>query len=174
MYVDVDSLINPRGFDEVFLTTVKMCLPTYFEVNFAQSNVCSSPKNRLYIDIINQMSEHRMKSNDGGGFERRGGWASRSDLFAIGPPMFNRVIFATVFGKRVSGHGTIPGMEDARRALTLQAGDLIATGIWKSQCNSFIAAPFEGCIEWSRKELYDMYNMTRWGVAVNRRWGIDT
>ncbi len=107
-----------------------------------------------------------MKFNGGRAIERRGGWASRSDLFAIGPPLFNGVIFSTVFGKRVSGHGTLPGMEDARWALTRQAGDLI--------CNSFIAAPFEGCKEWSRTELYNLYNMTRWGVAVDRRWGIDT
>lgn len=114
-----------------------------------------------------------MKSKGGGPIERRGGWASKQALFAIGPPLFNRVIFSTVFGKSVTGHGTIPGMQDARKVLKEQAGDLIVTGKWKSQCDSFIAAPFEGCAEWSRTELYNLYNMSRWGVAVDRRWGIN-
>mgnify|MGYP001119492759 CR=1 FL=1 len=173
MYVDVDSLINSRDFDKVFLTTVKMCLPTNVEINFAHSHFCSSPKNRLYIDIINQMSEHRMKSNGGTPIERRGGWASKQALFANGPPLFNRVIFATVFGKSVTGYGTIPGMQNARQVLKEQAGDLIVTGKGKGQCDSFIAAPFEGCVEWPRTKLYSLCNMSRWGVAVDRRWGIN-
>jgi hypothetical protein len=55
-----------------------------------------------------------MKSNGGGPIERRGGWASKQALFAIGPPLFNGVIFATVFGKLVSGHGTWHHTRNAR------------------------------------------------------------
>jgi hypothetical protein len=56
-------------------------------------------------------------------------------------------------------HGTIPGMQDCREVLKEQAGDLIATGKWESQCNSFIAAPFKGYAVWPRTELYNLYNM---------------
>ena len=58
-------------------------------------------------------------------------------------------------------HGTIPGMQDCREVLNLkeQAGGLIATGKWESQCNSSIAAPFKGSAVWPRTELYNLYNM---------------
>jgi hypothetical protein len=170
MYVDADALVNPRDFNTVFGTTHKMCLPTNVDINFHHAIICSSPKNRLHIDIINQMSEQRMKSNGGGPIERKDGWASARALFSMGPPLFNHAIFATVFGKNVSGYGEIPGIQYCGRALREQAGDLIVTGKFINYCDSFIAAPFEGCVQWDRTELYNMYNMSRWRKAVALRW----
>jgi hypothetical protein len=170
MYVDADALVNPRDFNTVFGTTHKMCLPTNVDINFHHAIICSSPKNRLHIDIINQMSEQRMKSNGGGPIERKDGWALARALFSMGPPLFNHAIFAIVFGKNVSGYGEIPGIQYCGRALREQAGDLIVTGKFINYCDSFIAAPFEGCVQWDRTELYNMYNMSRWRKAVALRW----
>ena len=71
LYVDADSLTNARDFDKVFHPTIKMCLPIYLNINFAQSIVCSSPRNQLYMDMIKGMSAHRMKSNHGRPIERK-------------------------------------------------------------------------------------------------------
>ena len=78
LYTDADSLINPRNFDKVFFpdeyttvtssittTSIKMCLPIYLDVNFAQSIVCSSQRNNLYMKMIRSMSQIRMTSNNG-------------------------------------------------------------------------------------------------------------
>lgn len=111
-----------------------------------------------------------MKSNGGGPIERKDGWALARALFSMGPPLFNHAIFATVFGKNVSGYGEIPGIQYCGRALREQAGDLIVTGKFINYCDSFIAAPFEGCVQWDRTELYNMYNMSRWRKAVALRW----
>mmetsp|Transcript_14458 Transcript_14458/g.31439 ORF Transcript_14458/g.31439 Transcript_14458/m.31439 type:complete len:154 (+) Transcript_14458:303-764(+) len=151
-----------------------MCLPIYLDVNFAQSIVCSSPRNRLHAEIVRQMSRHRMTSNGGGPLERRGGWASSDALFAMGPPLFNRMVFRIVFGVSQSGRGDIPGMEESMRALRRGAGDLIATGQFLDECHSFIADPFEGCRRRDRAELYRRYNMTSWGQAVRRRWAFES
>ena len=96
LYVDADSLINPRNFDKVFFpdeyttvtssittTSIKMCLPIYLDVNFAQSIVCSSPSNNLYMKMIRSMSQIRMTSNNGKPIERRDGWASTNSLFGM-------------------------------------------------------------------------------------------
>lgn len=170
MYYDVDSLVNVKDLSQVFGPTIKMCLPIYTDVNFAQSATCSSPKNQVYIEMIQQMSEHRMKSNKGGGIERRGGWAKASALFSMGPPIFNRIMFKMVFDETRTGDGTIPGMEEHMRWLQEEAGEIIATGQFKDQCHSFIADPFEGCKHQDRSELYGLYNMSRWGQAVAAKW----
>lgn len=171
MYVDADALDNPKQFDQVFHSTVKMCLPIYLDINFSQSLVCSSPGNQLYLTMIKQMSKHRMTSNDGGPLERRDGWARREALFDMGPPMFNRVIFGLVFGTLHAGTGNIEGIEDDMRLLQKEASDLIATGQFVDECHSFIANPYEGCKLWNRASLYRLYNMSSWGKAVKERWG---
>eukprot|EP00571_Detonula_confervacea_P004866 CAMPEP_0172319000 /NCGR_PEP_ID=MMETSP1058-20130122/36461_1 /TAXON_ID=83371 /ORGANISM="Detonula confervacea, Strain CCMP 353" /LENGTH=423 /DNA_ID=CAMNT_0013033937 /DNA_START=176 /DNA_END=1444 /DNA_ORIENTATION=+ len=163
MYVDADALINPKQFDKVFLPTIKMCLPIYLDINFAQSILCSSPKNQLYLEMIKQMSKRRMTSNKGGPLERRDGWATTNALFSMGPPLFNHVIFDLVFGNsHVSGHGDIPGIEDTMRVLQEEASGVIATGQFHDGCHSFLADPFEGCKDWERGELYKLYNMSGW------------
>ncbi len=170
MYVDADALQNPKNFAEVFRPSVKMCLPIYLDVNFAQSIACSSPNNNLHLNIIREMSKHRTTSNKGGPIERRDGWARSEALFSMGPPMFNRVVFRTVFGESKSGSGDIPGIERYMRALQEEAGDVIATGQFLDECHSFIADPFEGCGPRDRSELYQKYGMESWGKAVRRRW----
>eukprot|EP00579_Thalassiosira_antarctica_P008212 CAMPEP_0201878358 /NCGR_PEP_ID=MMETSP0902-20130614/9532_1 /ASSEMBLY_ACC=CAM_ASM_000551 /TAXON_ID=420261 /ORGANISM="Thalassiosira antarctica, Strain CCMP982" /LENGTH=448 /DNA_ID=CAMNT_0048405985 /DNA_START=98 /DNA_END=1444 /DNA_ORIENTATION=+ len=174
MYVDADALQNPKDFDKVFQPSIKMCLPIYINVNFAQSIVCSSPNNRLHMEIIKQMSKHRMKSNRGRPIERRGGWATSNALFSMGPPLFNRMVFQIVFGKSHRGIGNIPGIEEDMRVLQREANDVIATGQFIDECNSFIADPYEGCRPRDRAELYGSYNMSSWGMAVKRRWASDS
>jgi len=61
-------------------------------------------------------------------------------------------------------------MQYCRRALREQAGDLIVTRKFINYCDSFIDVPFEGCVQWDRLELYNMYNMSCWRKAVNMRW----
>lgn len=170
LYVDADALRNPRDFNKVFGPTVKMCLPIYIDINFAQSLACSSPKNQLYMKMIKEMSKYRMKSNKGNPIERRGGWAKRNDLFAMGPPMYNRIVYNMVFREINRGVGVIEGVVEHMKVLQERASDVIATGQFIDECNSFIAEPFEGCAEQSRAELYKLYNMSSWSAAVNARW----
>ena len=84
MYADVDTLVNSRDFEEVFTDRTKMCLPIYMDTNFAQSLLCSSPRNKVYLDIVKAMSVYRMKSNNGEPLERQRGWSYRNDLFSMG------------------------------------------------------------------------------------------
>jgi len=174
MYVDMDTMVNARNFDEIFHSTIRMCLPIFMESNFAQSTLCASPKNKLYLKIINAMSKHRMTSNKGQPLERRGGWSRKEELFSMGPPIYNRLVFKLVFGLSVNGN--LPGkelgvpIEDAMNAIKDQAGHVIATGKFVSQCDSFIAAPFEGCEARDRRELYSRYQMGGWGEEVKLRW----
>lgn len=120
--------------------------------------------------MINEMSEIRMRSNGGGPIERRGGWATTNKLFDMGPPLYNRVVYKTVFGRKESGHGNIKTIVDDMRTLQREAGGLIATAQFVDQCHSFLADPFPGCKSWGREELYEKYNMTRWSPAVKARW----
>lgn len=116
------------------------------------------------------MSKHRMTANRGKPLERRGGWAKGTALFSMGPPLFNNFVLKTVFNKEGYQNGDIPGIGSAMTVLRNEAGGLVATGQFKSECNSFLAEPFEGCRALDRSELYDAYNMSRWGVAVKERW----
>mmetsp|Transcript_5906 Transcript_5906/g.13517 ORF Transcript_5906/g.13517 Transcript_5906/m.13517 type:complete len:875 (-) Transcript_5906:221-2845(-) len=174
VYADVDTLVNSRDLDEVFTDQTKMCLPIYMGSNFQQSLLCSSPGNKIYLDIVKAMSAHRMKSNNGHPLERRGGWSHRNDLFSMGPPIYNQLVFKHVFGLHISGN--TPGrelrvpIEDAMRAIEDQAGQVIATGQFKTQCDSFLARPFDGCEPRKRNELYAKFGMGGWGDAVNDRW----
>ena len=189
MYVDVDAIVNPRNFDEVFTPTVKMCLPSFLSTNFAQSLLCSSPGNFLYLRTIREMSSIRMGSSKGDGsdeggveyrppLERREGWASRTGLFSMGPPTYNRVVFRLLFGMSISGGS--PDLDLAREgnwtfddvldAVDRQAGDLVATGNFVDKCDSFVSRPFEGCKLWSRHTLYRLYGLGGWGNAVDEVW----
>lgn len=192
MYVDVDAIVNPRNFDEVFTPTVKMCLPSFLSTNFAQSLLCSSPGNFLYLKTIREMSAIRMgtpksegkdKDKDGAEYrpplERREGWASRQGLFSMGPPTYNRVVFRLFFGMSISGGS--PGLDLAREGnwtfddvlfeIDHQAGDLVATGNFVDKCDSFVSRPFEGCKKhWSRHTLYGLYGIGGWGDAVDEVW----
>ncbi len=171
MYVDVDQMINPRNFDDVFKPTIKMCLPIHQAVNFAQSLLCSSPKNELFLEVVKEMSNYRMHANNGNPVERRDGWATSASLFSMGPPLYNRMVFKIVFGKEITGQGKIRDIEEYMKRLQNEASDIIVTGQFQDQCNSFIAQNYEGCQEWERTELYQAYNMPRWGIAVKMRWG---
>ena len=148
-----------------------MCLPIYRHINFAQDIICSSPQNKLYLGVMKEMSRYRMSSNSGKPTKRIAGWASTVSLFSMGPPIYNRVIFSMVFGREISGRGNIPGMENDMKVLQKEASDIIATAQYQDHCNSFIAEPFDGCIESDRRELYVPYGMMRWSIAVKLRWG---
>jgi len=185
LYADADSLINPRNFDNVFFpdeyttvtssittTSIKICLPVYLDVNFAQSIVCSSPGNNLYMKMIRSMSQIRMTSNNGKPIERRDGWASTNSLFSMGPPLYNRIVFRTLFNEEISGHGDIPGIVSAMNQLKNEVPNVIVTGQYIDQCHSFLSTNYDGCKGWDRSELYDVYNMTSWSKAVKKRWGL--
>mmetsp|Transcript_4834 Transcript_4834/g.8695 ORF Transcript_4834/g.8695 Transcript_4834/m.8695 type:complete len:194 (+) Transcript_4834:160-741(+) len=183
LYVDADALQNPKDFTQTFSSsptsspsTVKLCLPIYLRVNFAQSILCSSPHNELHYEIIKSMSHHRMKSNRNGNgqpLKRIGGWAHSNELFSMGPPLYNRLVFRIVFGISHTGTGDIEGIEEYMKVLQSEASDLIVTGQYLDSCHSFLAEPYEGCEERDRSELYGLYNMSSWGKAVRRRWGLE-
>mmetsp|Transcript_4487 Transcript_4487/g.9245 ORF Transcript_4487/g.9245 Transcript_4487/m.9245 type:complete len:96 (+) Transcript_4487:2-289(+) len=87
----------------------------------------------------------------------------------MGPPIYNRFVLRRLFGKVDYVRGYVPHIEEAKKALLEGATDTIAVGQWKSRCESFLVEPFEGCWYLNRTELA-MYNISRWGTAVQERW----
>ena len=144
MYVDVDSLIN-KNFDKVFTPSIKMCISIFDVDNFSQSIVCSSPQNKMFLQIIREMSKIRMTGGPGGGpLERRGGWATGGSLFGMGPPVLNRFVLRRVFGKTDYKRGNVPEIGVAKNALLNEAHNTIATGQWLDSCHTFLVDPFDG------------------------------
>jgi len=111
-----------------------------------------------------------MASNNGKPIERRNGWASTNSLFGMGPPLYNRIVFRTLFNEEISGHGDIPGIVLVMNQLKNEVSNVIVTGQYIDQCHSFLSTNYDGCKGWDRSELYDVYNMTSWSKAVKKRW----
>lgn len=89
----------------------------------------------------------------------------------MGPPLYNRIVFRTLYNEEISGHGDIEGIVSVMNQLKNEVSNVIVTGQYIDQCNSFLSTNYEGCRGWARDELYDVYNMTSWSKAVRKRWG---
>ena len=149
--------------------STRLCLPTFNDVNFCQDLQCSSPQNELFLSMIRECSQIRMKKGPGGGpLERRKGWSKGGALFDMGPVVYNKNILNTVFeGVSYDNIGERGGYTKARESLVNSDG-LILTKRDRSCNDGLLVDKSIECHD--RHALYDKYGMKRWAVAVDALW----
>ncbi|KAL3797968.1 hypothetical protein HJC23_013206 [Cyclotella cryptica] len=167
-YLDADRLVS-IPMSKIVQPSTRLCLPTFNDVNFCQDLQCTSPENELFLSMIRECSEIRMKKGPGGGpLERRKGWSKGGALFDMGPVVYNKNILNIVFeGVSYNNIEELGGYTKARESLVNSDG-LILTKRDKN-CNDGLLV--DKSIEcYDRHELYDKYGMKRWAVAVDALW----
>lgn len=167
-YLDADRLVS-RPMSKVLTTPdIKLCLPTYDDVNFCQDLQCTSAKNDLFLSMIRDCSNIRMKKGPGGGpLERRKGWSKGGALFDMGPVVYNRNILETVFeGVTYDDIGKFGGYKRARESL-INSDGLILTKREEAMNGLLVD---HSIMSYDRKALYEKYGMKAWAPAVNKVW----
>ncbi|KAL7481931.1 hypothetical protein ACHAW6_007650 [Cyclotella cf. meneghiniana] len=167
-YLDADRLVSVP-MSEIVTPSTRLCLPTFNDVNFCQDLQCTSPENELFLSMIRECSEIRMKKGPGGGpLERRKGWSRGGALFDMGPVVYNNNILNTVFeGVSYDNIGERGGYTKARESLVNSDG-LILTKRDRSCNDGLLVDKSIECHD--RHALYDKYGMKRWAVAVDALW----
>lgn len=166
VYLDVDRLVGKR-FDDIFTPNTRLCLPTHFDINFAQDIMCSSRGNELFLSLVQEASKIRMKS------ERRKGWIKGGTLFGMGPDLYNKQILMKVFGMDSNAYDNHKGDNNffvqAREAIAVSNGTII-TKKESDYCNNTLVLDetVPGCP--GRQELYERYSMKRWAEEVDAVW----
>ncbi len=158
IYLDVDRLVS-RKFADFITPSTRLCLPTHFDINFAQDILCSSPGNEMFLSIIQRASQIRLES------ERRKGWTMGGSLFEMGPPLYNSQILMNVFGMDSEAYDRLKGDEgffaQARGAIAAQEGTII-TKHESDYCNDTLVLDDSFSVCPPREELYERYGMTPW------------
>mmetsp|Transcript_1550 Transcript_1550/g.2635 ORF Transcript_1550/g.2635 Transcript_1550/m.2635 type:complete len:450 (-) Transcript_1550:11-1360(-) len=167
IYLDVDRLVSKK-FDDFITQSTRLCLPTHFDVNFAQDIMCSSSGNELFLSIIQRASKIRMES------ERRNGWTKGSSLYEMGPPLYNSQILMSVFGMEdPEAYDRLSGDEEffalARGAIAASQGTII-TKLESDYCNNTLVLDDSFLVCPPREELYERYGMSPWAEEVDALW----
>lgn len=166
VYLDVDRLVSKR-FDDIFTPSTRLCLPTHFDINFAQDIMCSSRGNELFLSLVQEASEIRMKS------ERRKGWIKAGTLYDMGPDLYNKQILMKVFGmdsKAYDDHKEDKNFFVQAREAILASNGTIITKKESDYCDNTLVLDdtIPGCP--GREELYARYSMTPWSEEVDAVW----
>lgn len=164
-YQDVDRVYN-RALDTVLEgAATKMLLPTYFDVNFMQDVMCTSPGNRAVKAAIDLQWAIR-RGDDGKGLPRVNGWSRAQDVLRMGPKVWNTALAQELFG--------VPAIRGkmqfiaARQAL--RKGSPILLTHRDAWCDGMFVRPYDNCKRIGREALYAAYGIKPWKVAVNRAW----
>lgn len=168
-YLDADRLIS-IPMDRVVTENTKLCLPTHDDVNFCQDLQCTSPKNHLFLNMIRDCSNIRMKGGPNAGpLERRKGWSKGGALFDMGPVVYNRNILSTVFENvTYDDIGSRGGYGKARESLVHYDSEGLIVTKRDASMNGLLV---DGSIQrYDRSELYNAYGMKSWAAAVNAVW----
>ncbi len=169
IYLDVDRLVSKR-FDDIFTPSTRLCLPTHFDINFAQDIMCSSRGNELFLSLVQEASKIRMKS------ERRKGWIKAGTLYDMGPDLYNKQILMKVFGMDSNAYDNQKEDKNffvqAREAISASNGTII-TKKESDYCDNTLVLDdtISGCP--GREELYERYSMTPWSEEVDAVWGTE-
>ena len=165
IYLDVDRLVS-RKFADFITQSTRLCLPTHFDINFAQDILCSSPGNEMFLSIIQRASKIRLES------ERRKGWTKSGSLFDMGPPLYNSQILMNVFGMDSEAYDRLGGdkgfFAQARGAIVEQG--TIITKLESDYCNDTLVLDDSFLVCPPREELYERYGMTPWNEEVDALW----
>jgi len=165
IYLDVDRLVS-RKFADIITQSTRLCLPTHFDINFAQDIMCSSRGNEMFQSIIQRASKIRMES------ERRKGWIKVGVLFDMGPSLYNSQILMNVFGMDSEAYHRLRDkafFAQARDAIAASQGTII-TKLESNYCNDTLVLDDSFPVCPPREELYDRYGMTPWDEEVNALW----
>jgi hypothetical protein len=166
VYLDVDRLVSKR-FDDIFTPSTRLCLPTHFDINFAQDIMCSSRGSELFLSLVQEASKIRMKS------ERRKGWIKAGTLYDMGPDLYNKQILMKVFGMDSNAYDNHKEDKNffvqAREAIAVSNGTII-TKKESDYCDNTLVLDdtIPGCP--GREELYERYSMTPWSEEVDAVW----
>jgi mannosyltransferase OCH1-like enzyme len=169
-YIDADRLVSVP-MSKILSDSTKLCLPTYHDENFCQDLQCTSPSNELFLSMIRDCSEFRMKKGpDGGPLERRNGWIKGGSLFDMGPVAYNRNILKTVFdGVTYDNILSLGGYSKARESLIHSNGSILTQSDASAWCDDGLL--FDKSIQChSRSDLYNKYGMKAWGQEVDEVW----
>jgi len=169
IYLDVDRLVS-RKFADFITQSTRLCLPTHFDINFAQDILCSSPGNEMFLSIIQRASKIRLES------ERRkavnAAWTQGKAVFEMGPPLYNSQILMNVFGMDSEAYDRLRGDEgffaQARGAIAAQ--ETIITKLESDYCNDTLVLDDSFSVCPPREELYERYGMTPWAEDVDALW----
>eukprot|EP00522_Entomoneis_paludosa_P009744 CAMPEP_0172452130 /NCGR_PEP_ID=MMETSP1065-20121228/9884_1 /TAXON_ID=265537 /ORGANISM="Amphiprora paludosa, Strain CCMP125" /LENGTH=379 /DNA_ID=CAMNT_0013204139 /DNA_START=36 /DNA_END=1175 /DNA_ORIENTATION=+ len=193
LYVNFDRRINIPlnqvfGGDNPQERTARLCLPTFQDINFMQSVMCSAPQNRLFKEAITRSTDLRLHGGNQHGqekkpLERRGGWIHKNELYALGPLVYNEAVANVVFDGSISlspkdNHSkeqTKQHLALARAALE-ETNGVIVTAL-DAGCNSLLSREEDtgtsggsGCPSMNKKELHDAFHMKPWGQEIQERW----
>lgn len=169
LYNDIDRVMS-IPLDEVIGESKKtrLLLPTYYDYNFMQDVMCTAPKNRLFEELLHQMTERRLHGGpDGKPLPRKDGWLLETDLFSLGPALYMEIVSQVVFGQRKVE------IKEARNAMQSTSRGLIGTA--KDEwCDGMLVRPFEGCKGLQRGPLYAHYGLRSWELQVKEKWDTET
>lgn len=166
-YLDADRLVT-IPMSKILTPDVKLCLPTHDDVNFCQDLQCTSPKNKLFLSMIQVCSNIRMKKGpDGGPLERRKGWSKGGALFDMGPVVYNRNILNTVFEDVTYDNIDQKGGYKKARESLINSDGLILTKQDATMNGLLLDNSIQAV---SRDSLYAKYGMKSWAPAVNAVW----
>jgi len=194
LYTDVDRWFNKEldpilRNDKLGTHLPAMCLPSYMDINFMQSLLCSAPGNNVWKWHLERSTQVRLTGGYTGdkgikALERLpNGWLKRNDLFKIGPPVYNDIIFTHVLEGPLAQVETkrkwhIPKppkttMSKAREAIEHGLGEehsgLIVTSL-DMGCNGLLSA-FEGrCPNIDKQGAQRFFGMKQWGKEVQEHW----
>jgi len=194
LYVDLDTLMN-KPLDPILRNDTlgkympALTLSTFRDINFAQSLLCSSPGNNLWKWHLERSTQVRLR----GGYNENkrakplerlpNGWLQRTDLFKIGPPVYNEVLFSRVLDgplaqKETSRAHNIPHppkdtMAKAREAIEFGLGPensgLILTTV-EMGCTGLLVSYPNHCPPLQKHVAQRFFGIKQWGPEVQAHW----
>ena len=102
--------------------------------------------------------------------ERRNGWVSGGSLFELGPVLYNKHIFAHVFGGDASRYEQFVENVSVPREMLVSSADGIIVTKKETGCDDGLLVDFNLSQCYERDKLYEMYQMNPWGPQVDDLW----
>jgi len=172
-YMDADKLVSNHMDDVIQPTVTRMCLPTNHDVNFCHDVMCTSPKNELFLFIIQEASNFRLR------LKRRKGWIEGGALSELGPVLYNKQILIHVFGGTEDTYYECEesGIPVARELITAESDGVVVTKR-EDGCDGGLlfddTVPLcDDLVTKGKDELYNAYGMDQWRAQVNARWAVN-
>lgn len=105
MYMDLDRFYN-KDINKIIndKKEMKMCLPTYKNMNFSQDIIISSPKNPIILSVINLNIKRRRDGVD--------------NIVYLGPSTYMHALTKEIYGKQLLENPDIKILNKIRKALS--------------------------------------------------------
>ena len=104
MYMDLDRFYN-KDINKIIKNKkkMKMCLPTYKNMNFSQDIIISSPKNPIILSAINLNTKRRIKGSH--------------NIVYLGPSTYMHALSKKIYGRQLLENPDIKILSKIREAL---------------------------------------------------------